>query len=65
MVTKSLIIRVLGAVGVGLSVTAFAFLIAFSLLNFMLGCETWDESLWTETNSCITPSMILEGLTNE
>ena len=38
------------------------FLIAFVAVNFMLGCETWDESLWTETNSCITITQIMEGI---
>jgi hypothetical protein len=33
------------------------------LINFMLGCETWDESLWTETNSCLTLTHIWEGVT--
>jgi hypothetical protein len=43
---------------------AFSFLVAFALINFMLGCETWDESLWTETNSCVTLTHIWEGVTN-
>ena len=38
------------------------FLIAFVAINFMLGCETWDESLWTETNSCLTLTQIMEGI---
>ena len=28
------------------------FLLAFVIINLLLGCETWDESLWTEYNSC-------------
>lgn len=38
------------------------FLFAFVAINFMLGCETWDESLWTETNSCLTLTQIMEGI---
>jgi len=38
------------------------FLIAFVAINWVLGCETWDESLWTETNSCITITQIMEGI---
>jgi len=41
------------------------FLIAFVIINFMLGCETWDESLWTETNSCLTLTHIMEGITHD
>ena len=43
----------------------FAFLglgIAFGLINFMLGCETWDQTLWTERNSCLTLGMIFETI---
>ena len=40
------------------------FLLAFTFINLMLGCETWDESLWTETNSCLTINQLWEGVTN-
>jgi hypothetical protein len=40
------------------------FLVAFLFINLMLGCETWDESLWTETNSCLTINQLWEGDTN-
>jgi uncharacterized membrane protein (DUF2068 family) len=30
------------------------FLIAFATINLMLGCETWNERLWTEYNSCLS-----------
>jgi len=65
MAIKSLIIRLLSAVGYGLVLVAFCLMFVFAIINFMLGCETWDERYWTEYNSCLTPSMILEGLTNE
>ena len=48
-----------------LFMVAFALLMAFVAINFMLGCESWDEQYWTETNSCLTPQHILEGITNE
>ena len=41
------------------------FLLAFVIINLLLGCETWDESLWTEYNSCITRQHIIEGVTND
>ena len=41
------------------------FLIAFVIINLLLGCETWDESLWTEYNSCFTLQHIIEGVTND
>ena len=48
-----------------LAVTAgVGFFIAFVFINLMLGCETWDESLWTETNSCLTINQLWEGVTN-
>jgi hypothetical protein len=40
-----------------------AFLIAFTAINFMLGCESWDERYWTEYNSCLTLPQLWEGLT--
>tara|TARA_R100000231_G_scaffold47840_2_gene40979 strand:+ start:20836 stop:21024 length:189 start_codon:yes stop_codon:yes gene_type:complete len=54
--------KVLSALGATALVVAFGFLLAFVLINFMLGCETWDESLWTEYNSCITLGHIIEGI---
>lgn len=38
---------------------SFCLLIMFALLNFMLGCESWDQSYWTEYNSCVYPSEFL------
>lgn len=54
--------KVLSALGATALVVAFSFLLAFVLINFMLGCETWDESLWTEYNSCITLGHIIDGI---
>ena len=49
-----------------LVVTAGAgFFLAFVIINLLLGCETWDESLWTEYNSCLTLQHIWEGVTNQ
>lgn len=39
--------------------------LAFVIINLLLGCETWDESLWTEYNSCLTLQHIWEGVTNQ
>ena len=38
---------------------AFVALMEFALINFMLGCKTWDETLWTDYNSCVTPAQLL------
>ena len=54
--------KVLSALGATALVVAFGFLLAFVLINFMLGCETWDESLWTEYHSCITLGHIIDGI---
>jgi len=55
--------RILNIIG-GLSLTiVVVFLIAFTAINFMLGCESWDEAYWTEYNSCLTIQQLWEGLT--
>ena len=36
--------------------------LGFMMINVLLGCETWDEALWTERNSCLTPGMIYTEL---
>ena len=51
------ILAVLLSVGIGL-------LVGFILINWVLGCETWDQELWTETNSCVTIQQLWEGGTN-
>lgn len=57
--------RLIELIGGLLLSVAVGFLMAFVFLNFMLGCETWDESYWTETNSCITLTQIWEGITHD
>ena len=57
--------RIIEIIGGLLLSVAVGFLIAFVFINFMLGCETWDESYWTETNSCITFTQIWEGITHD
>jgi len=32
--------------------------LAFVLINWVLGCETWDERYWTDQNSCMTPAQM-------
>lgn len=34
---------------------AAASLLLWIGLNILLGCETWDQTRWTETNSCLMP----------
>ena len=51
------ILAVLLSVGIGL-------LVGFILINWILGCETWDQELWTETSSCVTIQQLWEGGTN-
>lgn len=45
--------------------TVVGFFLAFVIINLILGCETWDESLWTETNSCLTLTQIMEGIIHD
>ena len=45
--------------------TGVGFFLAFVIINLLLGCETWDQSLWTEYNSCLTLQHIWEGVTNQ
>jgi hypothetical protein len=46
---------VLGITGVAL----FSLLIIFALINLFLDCQTWDQSLWTEASSCVTPFQLV------
>jgi hypothetical protein len=34
--------------------TFISFLFTFMIINLILGCETWNQELWTETNSCMS-----------
>jgi len=38
----------------------FALFFLFILLNWVMGCETWDQSYWTATNSCVTPTEFIK-----
>ena len=38
------------------------FMFGFVGINFLLGCETLDQSYWTEYNSCITPTQLVDSL---
>ena len=38
----------------------FVMLIDFIIINLLLGCNTWDKSLWTEYNSCFNPLDLLQ-----
>ncbi len=57
-----MILRLLGIMGGLMAVIAVSFLLAFIVINLALGCETWDESKWTEMNSCLTFSQLMEGV---
>jgi len=56
--------RVLKAVGVTIMVALFSLMMLFTLVNFMLNCQSWDEQYWTETSSCMTPSQFIGGFIN-
>ena len=37
----------------------FLLMVEFTIINMILGCETWDKTYWTDTNSCLTlPQML-------
>lgn len=42
-------------IGKILLVIAFAALLDFILLNWMMGCESWDREQWTAEHSCVVP----------
>lgn len=47
------------ATGITFGIVFISLFITFIILNLILGCETWDSSLWTEQNSCILPFEML------
>jgi hypothetical protein len=49
---------ILGFLGCALLGVMFSFVI----INWLLGCETWDERHWTYENSCVTPAMIVDSV---
>ncbi len=49
----------LKATAITAMITIFCLLLTFILVNLVLGCETWDQNLWTPYNSCVTPLQIL------
>jgi len=55
--------RILNIIGGLLLAVVVGFFIAFIAINFMIGCESWDERYWTEYNSCLTLPQLWEGLT--
>mgnify|MGYP003116010527 CR=1 FL=1 len=42
--------------------TFISFLFTFMIINLILGCETWNQELWTETNSCMSFEFIFESI---
>ena len=51
--------KILKFTGTFLFMVAFSLFLLFVLINFMLGCESWDEQYWTAYNSCITPTQFI------
>jgi hypothetical protein len=51
--------KILKFTGTFLFMVAFSLLLLFVLINFMLGCESWDEQYWTAYNSCLTPTQFI------
>jgi hypothetical protein len=51
--------KILKFTGTFLFMVAFSLLLLFVLVNFMLGCESWDEQYWTAYNSCLTPTQFI------
>jgi len=48
--------RILEVLGGTVITVVFVLIFIFALLNWAMGCESWDQTYWTETNSCIYPS---------
>ena len=51
--------KVIEIAAAGLMSLVIAWFIVFIGINMILGCETCDQELWTETNSCLTFSQAL------
>jgi p-aminobenzoyl-glutamate transporter AbgT len=45
----------LQATGITSALLFISLFLMFVMLNLILGCVTWDSSLWTDQSSCITP----------
>ncbi len=43
------------AAGITSALLFISLFLMFVTLNLILGCVTWDSSLWTDQSSCITP----------
>lgn len=39
-------------------------LLGFVGINLILGCKTWDQSLWSEAHSCFALSDYTAGILN-
>lgn len=50
------------ALAPSIAVVILGLFLGFLLINVLLGCESWDQTLWTARNSCLTPSMIFGEL---
>jgi len=50
---------ILNSVLLTLCILIASSVIMFIIINIMMGCKTWDEELWTQYNSCIKLSEII------
>jgi len=42
--------------------TFISFLFTFMIINLILGCETWNQELWTDTNSCMSFEFMFKSI---
>lgn len=54
--------RIAGGIAATAIVVAAGGLIAFTAVNWVTGCESWDREQWTPEHSCVTPSDVLDGI---
>ena len=54
--------KILGSIFAFIGCAMFGIMFAFVIINWLLGCETWDEQHWTYENSCVTPAMSVDSL---
>ena len=41
---------------------SFGIFLSFLIINMLLGCDSWDQELWSASNSCLTPMEIYKTI---
>ena len=57
---KTRIQKILLFIGEALCAFLISFLFLFILINWAMNCTTYDESLWTDSSSCISVTELIQ-----